>query len=356
MKIIRDYFKFEDYKNKAKEEFRPKLDEIIKKKHSNTLEKLAGLQSVAKKLNIVSSISYVLTTIAIIVHLIYQSEFVGVIFVAIFGIIATTSTFYLGFKKKQIRSITDEISKDIQDSFKPEVAYKAAFSILDKGMDYLGFNDQPNNKFLISENEIINFTPDGIIGSSKAWISGVRPLKELLIDEKFHVSFTNVHWQWEERRKKKEENVTKESFTGILKIDTSILGQKAFDFKLLKPRGWFSQKDKIKLENEEFNQIFNPESNDRLKIRKIYTPLAMELSLKRYFDRDGVKVLDVTIESSGSAIYFTYKCDWNFMYVDFPTYIKTPDDFINHIFNDFLLDTYSLYYLLSLIYATLYLD
>ncbi|MHA0321054.1 DUF3137 domain-containing protein, partial [Mesomycoplasma ovipneumoniae] len=92
------------------------------------------------------------------------------------------------------------------------------------------------------------------------------------------------------------------------------------------------------------------------KIRKMYTPLAMELSLKRYSDRDGVKVTDVTIESSGDAIYFTYKCDWNFMYVDFPTYIKTADDFINHIFKDFLLDTYSLYYLLCLIYVTLYLD
>ncbi len=50
MKIISDYFKFEDYRNKAKEEFRPKLDEIIKKKHSKTLERLAGIQRVAKNL------------------------------------------------------------------------------------------------------------------------------------------------------------------------------------------------------------------------------------------------------------------------------------------------------------------
>ncbi|UVO15847.1 DUF3137 domain-containing protein [Mesomycoplasma ovipneumoniae] len=354
MKIINDYFKFEDYKNKAKEEFHPKLGKIIKKKHTNTLEKLAGIQSVAKTLNIVSSISYVLTTIAIIVHLIYQLGFAGVILVAIPLIIAIASTFYLGVKKKEIKKITDEISKDVLESFEPEVAYKDAFSILDKGMDYLGFNDQPSSKIQISKNEISIFTPVEIIGSSNASISEFRPLKELLIDEEFHVSFTNVRWQWKEMRNKK--TVTRESFTGILKIDTSILGEKAFDFKLLKPRGWFSQKDKIKLENEEFNQVFNPESSDRFKIRKMYTPLAMELSLKRYFDRDGVKVTDVTIESSGNAIYFTYKCDWNFMYVDFPTYIKTPDDFINHIFNDFLLDTYSLYYLLCLIYTTLYLD
>ncbi|WP_069098576.1 DUF3137 domain-containing protein [Mesomycoplasma ovipneumoniae] len=354
MKIINDYFKFEDYKIKAKEEFRPKLDEIIKKKHSKTLEKLAGIQSMTKTLNIVSVISVFLTGLAFFVTMNYHLGIGGIIFLIILGIIAVASTFYLGVKKREIRKITNEVSKDVLEDFKPEVAYKAAFSILDKGMDYLGFNGQPSKSIQISKNEISSLTPVEIIGSSKAKISEVRPLKELLIDEKFHVSFTNVRWQWKEWRNK--ETVIRESFTGILKIDTSILGEKAFDFKLLKPRGWFSQKDKIKLENEEFNKVFNPESNDRFKIRKMYTPLAMELSLKRYFDREGVKVMDVTIESSGDAIYFTYKCDWNFMYVDFPTSIKTPDDFINHIFKDFLLDTYSLYYLLCLIYVTLYLD
>ncbi|EXU61441.1 hypothetical protein [Mesomycoplasma ovipneumoniae] len=354
MKIINDYFKFEDYKSKAKEEFRPKLDEIIKEKHSTTLEKLAGIQSVAKTLNIVSSISYVLTTIGMLVTIKYELGLAGIIFAVIAGIVAVASTFYLGVKKREIRKITNEVSKDVLEDFKPEVAYRAAFSILDKGMDYLGFNDQTSSNIQISKNEISSLTPVEIIGSSKAQISELRPLKELLIDEKFHVSFTNVRWQWKEWRNK--ETVTRESFTGILKIDTSILGEKAFDFKLLKPSGWFSQKDKIRLENEEFNEVFNPESSDRFKIRKMYTPLAMELSLKRYSDRDGVKVTDVTIESSGDAIYFTYKCDWNFMYVDFPTHIKTADDFINHIFKDFLLDTYSLYYLLCLIYVTLYLE
>nr|WP_318049028.1 hypothetical protein [Mesomycoplasma ovipneumoniae] len=299
MKIINDYFKFEDYKNKAKEEFRPKLDEIIKKKHSKTLEKLAGIQSMAKTLNIVLSISFVLTAIAMFVALSYELGIGGIILAVIPGIVAIVSTFYLGVKKREIRKITDEVSKDVLDSFQPEVAYKAAYSILDKGMDYLGFNHQPSRNIQISKNEISNLTPVEIIGSSKAWISEVRPLKELLIDEKFHVSFTNVRWQWKEWRNK--ETVIRESFTGILKIDTSILGEKAFDFKLLKPRGWFSQNDKIKLENEEFNKVFNPESSDRFKIRKMYTPLAMELSLKRYFDRDGVKVRDVTIESSGNA-------------------------------------------------------
>ncbi|MDW2926679.1 DUF3137 domain-containing protein [Mesomycoplasma ovipneumoniae] len=262
-------------------------------------------------------------------------------------------------KKKEIWSITNEISKDVIVNFKPEDAYKTAFSILDKGMDYLGFYDQLNNNFLISGNEVRNFTPAGTIGSADAWISEVRPVKQLLIDKKFHVAFTNVHWEWEEKIEDEDgkvKTVIRHSYTGFLKIDTSILGEKVFDFKLLKAGGWPFQRDKVKLENQLFNKVFRPVSNDKLKIRKMYTPLAMELSLKRYFDRNGVKVSDISIQSFQNAIYFTYSCNWNFMYFNFPRSIKSPDHFINRIFNDFLTDTYSLYYLLSLIYATLYLD
>ncbi|MCN0158361.1 hypothetical protein M2A18_03660 [Mesomycoplasma ovipneumoniae] len=52
MKIINDYFKFEDYKNKAKEEFRPKLDEIIKKKHLKTLKNLLEYKEWQKNLKL----------------------------------------------------------------------------------------------------------------------------------------------------------------------------------------------------------------------------------------------------------------------------------------------------------------
>ncbi|XKK67564.1 hypothetical protein NBX26_02275 [Mesomycoplasma hyopneumoniae] len=102
MKIINDYFKFEDYKNKAKAEFHPKLDEIIKKKHSKSLEEVAGLQNEAKKLNITSSISFFLTMIVILVATNTQLGYTSIIFAIIPGIIAIVSTFYLGFKKRKL--------------------------------------------------------------------------------------------------------------------------------------------------------------------------------------------------------------------------------------------------------------
>ncbi|MDW2893491.1 hypothetical protein [Mesomycoplasma ovipneumoniae] len=283
---------------------------------------------------------------------------------------------------------------------RPEDAYKTAFSILDKRIDYLGFNNDPYNEIRISRNEIRQFTTAttfhwrGNRDTSWPEISSVEPLKELLIDKKFHVVFTNVHWEWEEIRqnpnKIRREDITIEHkiSTGILKIDTSILREKAFDFKhsradnslyiednveleneeFIEPvdPDWRADnslyiEDNVELENEEFIELVDPDSNDKLKTRKMYTPDAMELSLERYYDRDGVKVSDFSIHSSENAIYITYRCDPNFMsHVFRISHIIDPDHFnnyfINYFFNGFLADAYSLYYLLSLIYPTLYLD
>ncbi|WP_337903736.1 DUF3137 domain-containing protein [Mesomycoplasma ovipneumoniae] len=376
MKIVNDYLKFKDYKNKAKEEFRPKLDEMVelfeirkkKREKIKTSPKFIALQKESKKLFIISSISIFLTFIIILIISLAKAGHINLIFAIVPGIVAFFSTFCFWSKKKEIWWMTNRIPDEVYAPtvLRPEDAYKTAFSILDKRIDYLGSNHQPNSKIWISTSEIVNFTNGGNIGSSRARISYVSPLKELLIDEKFRVAFTIVCWEWEEIRqhptKIRSEDVTviQRSYTGILKIDTSILGEKAFDFKLLRAGSRFSQ-DKVRLENDEFNEVFDPESKDKLKIKKMYTPHAMELSLKRYFDRDGVKVSDVSIESSGNAIYFTYNCHPNFMsHVFRISSIKSPDHFnnyfIRYFFDDFLADAYNLYYLLSLIYPTLYLD
>ncbi|WP_069098574.1 DUF3137 domain-containing protein [Mesomycoplasma ovipneumoniae] len=382
MKIVNDYLKFKDYKNKTKEEFRPKLDEMVelfeirkkKREKIKTSPKFITLQKESKKLIIISSISIFLTFIIILIISLAEAGNINLIFAIVPGIVAFFSTFRLWSKKKEIWWMTDRIPEDVYAPaiLRPEDAYKTAFSILDKRIDYLDFNDQPYNKIRISWDEIRQFTLGrtfdwrGNRDSSWPEISSVEPLKELLIDKKFRVAFTNVHWEWEEIRqhptKIRSEDVTIKHHisTGILKIDTSILGEKAFDFKLLRAGSRFS-KDKVRLENEEFNEVFDPESSDKLKIRKMYTPYAMELSLKRYFDRDGIKVSNVSIESSGNAIYITYKCNPDFMsHVFRISSIKSPDHFnnyfIRYFFDDFLADAYSLYYLLSLIYPTLYLD
>ncbi|WP_230580418.1 DUF3137 domain-containing protein, partial [Mesomycoplasma ovipneumoniae] len=256
---------------------------------------------------------------------------------------------------------------------RPEDAYKTAFSILDKRIDYLGFNNDPYNEIRISRNEIRQFTTAttfhwrGNRDTSWPEISSVEPLKELLIDKKFRVAFTNVHWEWEEIRqnpnKIRREDITIEHkiSTGILKIDTSILREKAFDFKPSRADNSLYIEDNVELENEEFIEPVDPDSNDKLKTRKMYTPDAMELSLERYYDRDGVKVSNFSIHSSENAIYITYRCDPNFMsHVFRISHIIDPDHFnnyfINYFFNGFLADAYSLYYLLYLIYPTLYLD
>ncbi|MDW2916729.1 hypothetical protein R7X75_03660 [Mesomycoplasma ovipneumoniae] len=87
MKIISDYFKFEDYKNKAKEEFLPKLDEIVKKKNSSSLQKIAVLQKESKKLIIIFSISLFLTFIIVLSISLAEVAYITLIFAIIPGII-----------------------------------------------------------------------------------------------------------------------------------------------------------------------------------------------------------------------------------------------------------------------------
>ncbi|MDW2918871.1 hypothetical protein [Mesomycoplasma ovipneumoniae] len=87
MKIISDYFKFEDYKNKAKEEFLPKLDEIVKKKNSSSLQKIAVLQKESKKLIIIFSISLFLTFIIVLSISLVEVAYITLIFAIIPGII-----------------------------------------------------------------------------------------------------------------------------------------------------------------------------------------------------------------------------------------------------------------------------
>ncbi|MBG0730978.1 DUF3137 domain-containing protein [Mycoplasma sp. 'Moose RK'] len=354
MKIINDYFKFDEYRKRAEEHFRPKLEEIVNKGNANLLEEIALLRKNSVKLSIIFSISIFLTILTVAIILLLKGSVIILIFAVIPGIVALFSSFILGSKKSKIKDLTKQISQNVIDNFKPEIAYKQAIYLLDRGMEYLGTSSKIAKKTNISRDEIKYFTPTEIVGSLKAKITTTRPVQQLLIDEKFVVGFTNVRWEWKEIVN--NTTVINERITGILKIDTSILAEKVFDFRLLKPSGWFSSSDKVRLENEDFNNVFSPESKDKLKIRKMYTPLAMELSLKRYFDQQGVKVWNVAIESVGNSVYFTYNCQWNFMYLDFPESVVNPDGFINQIFEDFLTDTYSLYYLLSLIYITLYLD
>lgn len=356
MKIINDYQSYDDYVKKANENFRPKLKKVLDK-HNETLKLMVKKRKIAIYFGIAAGIIGFLDFILYL--FLFKQIFLkmGLILILVIAAIAIILGIICFYKLLSIKNTIKILSKQITRDFNATETYKEAIQVLDRGMEYLGSVSDNVSNLKISISEIKNFTPDEIIGASTAQIYAIRPTHQLLIDKKYKVCFTNVHWRW--KVKTKDEWITQESFTGILKIDTRILAEKAFDFRLLSSPNFFEKffkKDVIKLENNEFNKVFRPQTGDELKIRKMYTPLAMELSLKRYFDTKGVSVSNVKIESNSKFLYFTYNVDWNFMYLDFPKTVKNPESFLKEIFDDFITDTYSLYYILSLIYITLYLD
>ncbi|WP_416373704.1 DUF3137 domain-containing protein [Mycoplasmopsis felis] len=120
--------------------------------------------------------------------------------------------------------------------------------------------------------------------------------------------------------------------------------------------GKFSRKKSIETENDNFNKTFNLVSPDPIKARMMYTPLSMELSLKRYYDKEGTKLSGLKIHSNAALIRFTFNIDSNFMELSFPAFLSSEEKLSKHIYKDVLLDTYTLYYILSLIYIPTYLD
>ncbi|WGI36794.1 hypothetical protein [Mesomycoplasma lagogenitalium] len=356
MKIVENFKTFNVFKEEADQKFLPKLTETVE---SSISEKDKKNLKISLLVISVSSIIAIAFLIGMVAGFFNKNINVLALVVSslIFIIISIILIMVFYYKSTKIKK---RIRMEIKKKLNPELMYKEAFETLEKGFTYLGYSDDTNienpsqlqafNKCQITEKDIQTFRYNV---PYDAHIKARSASKNLLIDNKYPVSLLNILWERVVKVNNKE-NVEYYN-TGILKINTEHLKDRAFDFELLKKKGLFGLTNKgIKLENNEFNKIFNPISKNELKIRQMYTPLAMETSVNRYKDKAGSKIFNFTITSIGKNVYFEYNVDFGFMELNFPNSIK-KDKLIKYLYNDFLKDTYSLYYLLSFIYIPLYL-
>lgn len=154
--------------------------------------------------------------------------------------------------------------------------------------------------------------------------------------------------------------------TTLLKIDTKNLGDKGFAFaaafensKLIKEYNDLFKSfrlQKVKLESDAFNKTFNAYTNDEVKLRMMYTPLAMENMVKLHQNSKSVqKISNLVMISDGSAIYFVFTADMGFMEINWEKDYSNPDQLLRAIINDVALDIYNLYILISYAYIPYYL-
>ncbi|UWD33883.1 hypothetical protein [Mesomycoplasma molare] len=348
-KRVDNYKNFDEFKKLADLEFFPLFNEKVKEAFNNS-EKIKEINN---KKNITFIFLGVLIFFSLIsIILLFTNNFIGFIAILLISLIISFIFFFFWrIYQKEKEKLLNSILKNIPI----KELYTEAFKKLEPSIKYFGFISEQEEQFrevFITKKEVELYRNNV---NYNATIFDISEPQFLLIRDKFPVSFVNVIYLLREYNRKGE-YVDRFFHKGILKISTKKLEEKSFVFSLLKGGNIFSKKSKVKLENENFNKIFKPITNDELKIRQMYTPLSMELSLKRIKDMRGVKATNLWITSDSNNIYYEYSIDFNFMILDYKKSKLDSEKIISELYQDFLIDIYTLYYLISIMYITNYLD
>ncbi|MGZ9762998.1 hypothetical protein ACXYRP_01765 [Mycoplasma sp. 5912] len=362
MRVVRDYQKFADYKNKADEKLLPIVTTVVN--NILTPEVMNEYKKAFKKfwVSLLSTIipGVVFLIIGAIIISVVSNGFIPFFVFLILFIISILIGVILGavYWRKFYRFRVN-LAHVLKQNLNQEALYVESFNILDDEMDYIPTEESTDFKEAfrhcqVSKKDLHRFTV-GIPGG--AYISEVKEPKHCLLMKHYPLSLINVHWVYERRDSKGNLTEEKHYYTGMLKIDTRYLEDKAMVFTLMVGKlASGSDLQKIQMENKEFNKYVTPMINDRFKATMMFTPLSQELMLKRLKDTQGSKIKRFNVFSTGDFIYLNYNVDFGFMYLNVPLRLKNKEIVINKIYNDLLIDTYTLYYMLSFINIPIYLQ
>ncbi|EIE39348.1 DUF3137 domain-containing protein [Mycoplasmopsis canis] len=349
MRIVKDYKSFSQYKEEIDKIAIPYFKDIVEKAFSSSDFKKVKLYRALGWSAVASSILFVVLMIVLFMAQVEKGgAYLALLIFLVISIIVGIVFFVL------LSKIKSDIFSVVNSSVDEEQFYKKAFNVLDPNFNYLGFNHETKNSHLgINKKELSVYRTSM---PAEAFLIDVSKETEWFIDNKYPTFLVNSLWKHVKVDRKGD---THETFynSSLLKINTHALGDKGFAFTLFNGTfdNWFSSLKKIQFENKEFNKIFKMHSDNEIKSRMMYTPLSMELSLKRLRDNINSKVKNFKVYSTGEEIYFSFSTDMGFMFMDIPRSLN-KEKVIRKMYNDFMLDTYTLYYLLSIIYTPLYLD
>lgn len=362
---MKNVSEFTNFKN-----FYEKLHSNIKAHYNKEINDLYKRLNLKKKLKVFYSLMGVFIAIAvallITVIVLYKKE--GFSFVIVFLALAMFAfgglaylMFFFADKYKERFNIT------VAKMLNKRVIYKEAFALLDEQFSYdeeypKQYRDTLNEVTVVELKKLIR----PILFKLKADLETIGDEEKITLSPSHDAYFVNMDIKVEVQKNRNNSPVYKFLKTTLLKIDTKNLGDKGFAFaaafensKLIKEYNDLFKSfrlQKVKLESDTFNKTFNAYTNDEVKLRMMYTPLAMENMVKLHQNSKSVqKISNLVMISDGSAIYFVFTADMGFMEINWEKDYSNPDQLLRAIINDVALDIYNLYILISYAYIPYYL-
>ncbi|TNK83531.1 hypothetical protein C4M96_01580 [Mycoplasmopsis pullorum] len=224
-------------------------------------------------------------------------------------------------------------------------------------VEYLGieFNleDTPFTKKFLTLNRS-PYIPSG------ATIFRIWPIHKFLISDEFVAYFVCVTWKWVVHNGKTTQVYYRNS--GYFNIDIEGMDEdKKFAFSMLNQK--YNDKflhglKPIKLENPDFNKRFNMHSDNEVRARMLATPLFMEIANQRYNDTKGIRFGKQFISLYATYDYIQINVDLDknngIMLLD-TKFRGDLTKWCRSIYSDLITDSYSIYFLLSLITISSYI-
>ncbi|QZE12417.1 hypothetical protein [Mycoplasma sp. Ms02] len=358
MKRVSDSISFKSFSDSCKESLGSYLQELVR----NNLPK-AKIEKI-KKLKVYMLISFCSAPVLLVLSLLFMSfNLMHIGWSLVFLTFIVFLIGYLFFRQKT--KTTKEIASIIKRTIPKDEIYHSLFKQLNEKWEYVGSDlskigalyspDFVQQAF--SVNEINKNKPSSI--PYAAHLYSRESVNAVLLDQKYPLYYQNIVWrQIIERYDSRGNRFVEYRFFNscLIRIDASLLDEeKRASFSLFES-GFFTKKDRINLENDQFNKVFKLHSNDELRMRTYFTVLAQEVLTETYHQN---------INYTACRSIHTYVNDWlitynfqtkpGFMQIDTPQNTIKEDLIINHIFWDIMKDVYTFYFLVQLIYIPVYL-
>ncbi|CAM9122106.1 DUF3137 domain-containing protein [Mycoplasma marinum] len=320
----------------TREEYKRKIEEPLRKEITDAVTSCQDV--VNKKLKSVAQTWYKVTKIALIVIgtiMIIIGMFTGggaaLIALAGLGLIAIIVGIIMFYYSSVKYKGVDEIYRESMDL---EKIYKTAIGGL-PDFEYV------SNENVISKNLIrhtYKIPNDAVIKNASNHF-------KVTFKSKYLITFQSGLFHWVRYSTDSKGNRTRQDYYRDSGFASVHFDKSESDHEFTMHRkNWFSntQIDKIELENRDFMKKTKFKSNNEIKARMMFTPLAMEEVLKL---QKNMK-LSFDLVKKGNVANFSYGSVKNQFIIDAKA-AKTIDETVNRYFNDIIEDFYYLYEILG---------